>query len=102
MLTFLQNKFDLTPEQTKKVQSWKFQFDEQYLSQFWVENPQLTFEQLSSFLQAQETILERAENFDLSNMKRYDSSMTDTEVIAKFMNISIKEAQTITLQHPQI
>jgi hypothetical protein len=43
-----------------------------------------------------DTMVERARtSFDVTNMTHFDASMTEFEVIAKFMGISVEEAATL-------
>lgn len=86
MINFLQDKFSLTHEQKDRINNFDLQLSHEELENFWLENPSLKFEDFCLWLESQEEIMARSSNYDLSIMTRFDSSMTEKEIIDKFCN----------------
>lgn len=95
MIIFLTKKFDLTPAQIDKINSFHTQLSDQYLENLWLEMPELSVDDFCSEIEFQELLIERASNYDLSTMTRIDGSMSLVEAYATLMNISIEEATVI-------
>lgn len=99
MITFLNNKFNLTQQQVNRVNELGIELSDEYLTEIWLDNPQLSFDDFCNEIELQELLQDRANNYDLSTMTRIDGTMTTAEVYAKLLNISIEEATIIVNEH---